>query len=210
MPSPGSDPRPPRWFDTAYADGGTPTWDIGRPQAAVRRLLDAGWFGPPGSAVLDAGCGTGEHALLLTERGHRVVGVDLAAEAIARAAAKAQTRGLGASFLVHDALDLAGLGRTFDLALDVGLFHTLTDDDRARYVASLAAAVRPGGRAAILCWSDRNPFGVGPRRVSRRELRGAFRAAAGWRVDAIVAETLETRLPTGSVAAWLARLNRVA
>ena len=94
VPSPGSDPRPSRWFDTAYADGGTPTWDIGHPQAAVRRLIDAGWFGPPGAAVLDAGCGTGEHALLLTERGHRVVGVDLAAEAIARAAAKARRGGL--------------------------------------------------------------------------------------------------------------------
>ena len=210
MPSPGPDPRPSRWFDTAYADGGTPTWDLGRPQAAVERLLDAGWFGPPGSAILDAGCGTGEHALLLAEHGHRVVGVDLAAEAIARATAKAEARGLEVGFLVHDALDLAGLGRTFDRALDVGLFHTLADEDRPRYVAGLAAAVRPGGRAAILCWSDRNPFGVGPRRVTRRELRSAFRVAAGWRVEAIVAETLETRLPAGSVAAWLARLSRVA
>lgn len=200
------------WFDTAYADGGTPTWDLGRPQAAVLRLLDAGVFGPPGAgaAVLDAGCGTGEHALLLVERGHRVVGVDLAAEAIVRAAAKAEARGLAADFLVHDALDLAALGRTFDVALDVGLFHTLGDEDRPRYAASLAAAVRPGGRAFVLCWSDRNPFGFGPRRITRRELRTAFRAAAAWRVDDIVAEVLETRLPAGTVAAWLARLSRVA
>jgi cyclopropane fatty-acyl-phospholipid synthase-like methyltransferase len=176
----------------------------------VRRLLDAGWFGQPGSVILDAGCGTGEHALLLAQHDHRVVGVDLAAEAITRAVAKATARGLAADFLVHDVLELAGLGRTFDAALDVGLFHTLGDDDRPRYAASLAAAVRPGGRAAILCWSDRNPFGFGPRRVTRRELRGAFRAAAGWRVEEIAAETLETRLPAGSVAAWLARLNRVA
>lgn len=200
------------WFDTAYADGGTPTWDLGQPQAAVLRLVDAGTFGPPGAdtAVLDAGCGTGEHALLLAERGHRVVGVDLAVEAIGRAAAKAEARGLATDFLVHDALDLAALGRTFDVALDVGLFHTLGDEDRPRYAASLAAAVRPGGHAFVLCWSDRNPFGFGPRRVTRRELRAAFRAATGWRVEGIVAETLETRLPAGNVAAWLARLTRVA
>ena len=200
------------WFDTAYAEGGTPTWDLGQPQAAVLRLLDAGAFGPPGAgaAVLDAGCGTGEHALLLAGRGHRVVGVDLAAEAIGRAAAKAKARGLAADFLVHDALDLAALGRTFDVALDVGLFHTLGDADRPRYATSLATAVRPGGHAFVLCWSDRNPFGFGPRRITRRELRAAFRAAAGWRVEGIVAETLETRLPAGSVAAWLARLSRVA
>jgi len=176
----------------------------------VRRLLDAGWFGPPGLAILDAGCGTGEHALLLARHGHRVVGVDLAAEAIARATAKAEAQGSEASFLVHNALDLAGLGRTFDGVLDVGLFHTLADDDRPRYAASLAAAIRAGGRAAVLCWSDRNPFGVGPRRVTRRELRGVFRVAAGWRVEEIAAETLETRLQAGNVAAWLARLSRVA
>ncbi|MGZ8502405.1 MAG: class I SAM-dependent methyltransferase, partial [Candidatus Limnocylindrales bacterium] len=194
-------------FDTAYADGGTPTWDLGRPQAAVVRLLDAGAFGPPGAgcAVLDAGCGTGEHALLLAGRGHRAVGVDIAVEAIRRAAAKAGARGLAADFLVHDALDLAALERTFDVALDVGLFHTLRDEERPRYAASLAAAVRPGGHAFVLCWSDRNPFGFGPRRITRRELRAAFRAAAGWHVERIVAETLETRLPAGRVAAWLAR-----
>ena len=92
----------------------------------------------------------------------------------------------------------------------MGLFHTLADEDRPRYAASLAAAVRPGGHAFVLCWSDRNPFGCGPRRITRRELRTAFRAAAGWRVEGIVAETLETRLPAGSVAAWLTRLSRVA
>ena len=201
---------PASWFDTAYADEGTPTWDLGRPQAAVLRLLEAGAFGPPGTAVLDAGCGTGEHALLLAERGHRVMGVDLAAEAIERARAKAEARGLRAGFLVHDALDLGALGRAFDAALDVGLFHTLGDGDRPRYAASLAAVVRPGGRAFVLCWSDRNPFGFGPRRVTRRELRSAFRVATGWRIEAIGEETLETRLPAGDVAAWLARLSRTA
>lgn len=198
------------WFDTAYADGGTPTWDLGRSQAAVLRLLDEGAFGPPGTAILDAGCGTGEHSLLLAGRGHRVVGVDLAAEAVVRAAAKAASRGLAADFLVHDALDLAALGLTFDVALDVGLFHTLGDEDRPRYAASLASAVRPGGRAFVLCWSDRNPIGFGPRRVTRRELRGTFTRPAGWRVESIAEETLETRLPAGAVAAWLARVSRAA
>ncbi len=206
------------WFDTAYADGGTPTWDLGRPQPAVLRLVEAGDFGPPEWTVLDAGCGTGEHALLLADAGHVVVGVDLAAEAVRRAREKAVIRRLRATFLVHDALDLSGLNarrsdlgglsRTFDAALDVGLFHTLADDDRARYAAGLAAVIRPGGRAFVLCWSDRNPFGYGPRRIARRELRNAFRASTGWRVDAIEADELASRLPAGQVHAWLARLTR--
>jgi SAM-dependent methyltransferase len=110
--------------------------------------------------------------------------------------------------MVHDALDLGSLGRTFDAALDIGLFHALADDERPRYAASLAAAIRPGGRAFVLCWSDRNPFGFGPRRVTRREIRGTFRAAAGWRVEDIEADELASRLPVERIQAWLVRLAR--
>ena len=208
-----------RAFDTAYADGGVPTWDLGHPQPAVVRLADAGAFGERGSSVLDAGCGTGGHALLLAALGHRVVGVDLAAEAIRRARANAAEREVeretgqaivaSPTFLVHDALDLAELG-PFDAALDVGLFHTFGDEDRPRYAASLAAAVRPGGRAFVLCWSERNPFGFGPRRVTRREIRATVRASAGGRVDRIAAEELASRRPAGRVHAWLVRLTRRA
>jgi SAM-dependent methyltransferase len=210
LPGPESRPATRAW-DTAYADGGIPTWDIGRPQPAVERLVEAGAFGPPGRAVLDAGCGTGEHALLLASRGHRVVGIDVAAQAIARARAKAERQpGEPPIFLVGDVLDpaaVAALG-PFDVALDVGLFHALADEDRPRYAAGLASVVRPSGRAFVLCWSDRNPFGFGPRRVTRRELRATFSAAGGWRVDGIEAEELASRLPGGRVHAWLARLTR--
>ena len=87
------------------------------------------------------------------------------------------------------------------------LFHTLGDPERARYVTSLAAALRPGGSVFLLCWSDRNPFGRGPRRISRREIRAAFRD--GWVVEAIDPEWLDSRLPEGRVHAWLARIARV-
>ncbi len=230
-----------RAFDTAYADGGVPTWDIGRPQPAVVRLVESGAFGEPHANVLDAGCGTGEHALLLAAAGHRVVGVDLAAEAVRRARAKAADRGADPApvFLVGDALALHALAlpapappapaastpevpepggampvasqlghAPFDAALDVGLFHVFDDADRPRYAAGLAGVVRPGGRAFILCWSERNPFGFGPRRVTRREIRDTFRASAGWRVDRIDREELASRLPGGRIHAWLVRLTR--
>ncbi len=74
------------FFDNAYRDGGTPTWDVGRPQGAVVRLARTGLVT---GSVLDAGCGTGENALHLAELGHAVLGVDFAVAAIERAAAKA-------------------------------------------------------------------------------------------------------------------------
>jgi cyclopropane fatty-acyl-phospholipid synthase-like methyltransferase len=191
------------FFANAYRDGGVPTWDVGRPQGALVRLAASGLIV---GTVLDAGCGTGENALHLAALGHAVVGVDFATAAIERAKAKAADRGLPAEFLVADALDLAVLGREFDSVIDIGLFHTLGDPERARYITSLAAALRPGGSVFLLCWSDRNPFGRGPRRISRREIRAAFRD--GWVVEAIDPEWLDSRLPEGRVHAWLARITR--
>jgi len=198
------------FFDNAYE--GTPTWDIGRPQGAVVRLAEAGLID---GSVLDVGCGTGENALFLASLGHEVVGIDLARAAIEKARAKAVERGASVAFEVRDALDLVGLdlvgpwclGRAVDTALDVGLFHTLQPADRARYAASLWAVMRPGGRLFLLCWSNRNPFGYGPERVTRRQIRASFRT--GWVVEAIQEEVLETRLPAERMHAWLARLRRV-
>ncbi len=190
-------------FDNAYM--GRPTWEIGRPQGAVMRLERAGTVR---SAVIDVGCGTGENARFLAGLGYDVLGVDFAPGAIARARAAAarDPAGTTPAFLVWDALELHALGRAFETALDIGCFHTLQPADRPRYADSLHAVLRPGGRCFLLCWSDRNPFGRGPERVSRADIRAAFRS--GWSVDAIDAEELETLLPEGRVHAWLARLRR--
>lgn len=189
------------FFDVAYE--GRPPWDLGRPQAAVVRLAEQGEIA---GSVLDVGCGTGEHALYLAARGHELLGIDLAPRAVERARAKARERGLDVPFLVWDALELDQLWRRFDTALDVGLFHTLADEERSRYARSLHAALAPGGRAFVLCWSERNPPGFGPRRVSRIELRTSF--AEAFRVEAIRGAELETALEGGPAHAWLARLTR--
>jgi SAM-dependent methyltransferase len=199
-------PRP-RAFDVAYE--GTPSWETGRPQPVVLRLLEEGAIS---GAVLDAGCGTGRHAVLVAGRGHRVAGIDVAARAVDLARARAHDASVAATFVTGDALDLgvhaAALGAPFDTLLDVGLFHVLQPADRLRYAGALASVVRPGGRGYVVAWSDRNQFGVGPERVTRRDLRRAFRADEGWRVDSIEPVKLETLLPMGMVHAWLARLRR--
>jgi len=199
-------PRP-RAFDVAYE--GTPSWETGRPQPVVLRLLEEGAIS---GAVLDAGCGTGRHAVLLAARGHRVAGIDLAARAVDLARARAIEVGVEATFVTGDALELgvhaAALGAPFDTVLDVGLFHVLQPGDRRGYVGALASVVRPGGRAFVVAWSDRNPFGIGPARVTRRELRYSFRVAEGWRVESIEPVKLETLLPMSHVHAWLARIRR--
>ncbi len=188
-------------FEGAYA--GTPPWDIGRPQGAFLKLAQAGAVR---GRVLDVGCGTGEHALMAAALGLEATGVDLAPTAIELARGKARDLGLDARFLVADALDLAALGEPFDTVLDCGLFHVFDNHDRQLFVDSLGAAVQPGGRYFMLCFSDRQPGDWGPRRVRQDEIRSSF--ADGWRIDSIEPAVLEITIDPAGAAAWLAALTR--
>jgi ubiquinone/menaquinone biosynthesis C-methylase UbiE len=192
-----------RPWNASYLDGVAP-WDLGRPQPAVIELVaDVDFAGP----VLDVGCGTGEHALLLASRGCEVVGVDVAESALAIARAKAIDRGLHAEFVAADALCLDRLGRQFHTVLDCGLFHTFDVDERRGYVKSLAAATAPGGSVYVLCFSDKGPD-RGPHPVSRDELQAAFTTGDDWDSVAIDVARLYSRLQAGGARAWLATVKR--
>ena len=164
----------PEWDASYTADTSAP-WDIGRPQPTFVRLADEGRLT---GRLLDAGCGTGENALLAASRGADVTGIDVAPTAIARARAKASERGLTARFEVADALDLGRLSLTVDTVIDSGAFHVFGDDDRARYVASLAAVLRPAGACYLMCFSDRQP-GTWARAASARTSCARRSATAG-------------------------------
>ena len=192
-------------WDASYQSATPPPWDIGRPQLAFIRLADSGLLA---GRVLDAGCGTGEHALLAAARGADATGVDLSARAIEQARRKAAGRGLSARFEVADALSLGQSGWTFDTVIDSGLFHVFDDAQRARYVSSLASVLRPGGACHLMCFSDREPGDWGPRRIREDELAAAF--ADGWTVTGVTADAFTINPVAGSAEAqaWLATIRR--
>jgi SAM-dependent methyltransferase len=171
-------------FEAFY--GQTPPWEIGRPQPALLEV--AGGFR---GRVLDIGCGSGEHALLAASLGLDAVGLDAAPTPVRLAREKAASRGLDATFVLGDALDLPALfDRPFDTVIDSALFHVFDDADRARFVGAVAAVTAPGARYYLLCFSDSAPGEGGPRRVTEAELRMSFER--GWRVDSIDAVELDT------------------
>lgn len=196
-------------WDEAYSGDRRPPWDIGRPQPEFVRLAEAGAIR---GRVVDVGCGTGENALMLAAQGLEVVGIDVAETAVAQARSKAEEHGLGTAFHVWDALELARLveriGR-FDQAIDSGVFHVFSDEDRPRYVAGVAATVRSGGLLSLMCFSEREPDWGGPRRVTQAEIRSAFSSERGWRVEAITAARFATNHPEGFAHAWLATIRRL-
>ena len=167
----------PGW-DAVYVADEPPPWDIGPPQPVFTRLAEQGLLR---GRLLDAGCGTGENTMMAAARGADALGVDVAPAAIAKARGKAAERGSTARFEVADVLDLGRPGQAFDTVVDSGVFHVFDDGDRARYVASLAAVMRPGAICYLMCFSDRQPGTMGPRRVSQDELAAAFRRRLGHR-----------------------------
>jgi SAM-dependent methyltransferase len=192
-------------FEQSYA--GEAPWDIGKPQQPFTAIGDR-----VTSPVLDAGCGTGDTALFLAARGYRVTGIDFTNEAIRRARAKAAEQKLDVQFLVKDALTLADWDARFSTVLDSGLFHTLSDDDRQRYVRGLAHVLEPRGQLFLMCFSDEEPGTEGPRRVSQQELRDTF--AQGWNIESIAAVRVEVNPPfkelfsEGGPKAWFAIIRR--
>ena len=193
-------------FEDLYAKPAP--WDIGKPRWQFTGIADR-IRGP----ILDAGCGTGEHALYFAAQGHRVIGIDFVEAAIQRAQSKGAERGLPVEFLVKDALTLEKWSERFGSVIDCGLFHVFSDEDRRRYVRGLANVVEPGGRLFLLCFSDQEPGNEGPRRVSRQELSDAF--SDGWEVESVQPVQIEinpkfteVKFSEGGPKAWFAIIRR--
>nr|WP_307850059.1 class I SAM-dependent methyltransferase [Saccharopolyspora sp. HNM0986] len=165
---------PPEQFDRGYAEG-DPPWVIGEPQPVVAELARSGAFG---GTILDAGCGTGEHAIHLALLGYEVVGVDTAANALERARAKAAEAGCTPRFELANALELPPEPR-FDTVVDSALFHVFGPADQRRYARSLHRVCLPGAVAHVLALGEANAE-FGPS-VRQDEIRDAF--ADGWDVD---------------------------
>jgi SAM-dependent methyltransferase len=199
-------------FDEAYRSRSAP-WVIGEPQPAVVELERAGRIH---SNVLDVGCGTGEHTILLTRLGYDVLGVDFAPHAVEQARVNAADKGVDARFEVADAMNLGEPG--YQTIVDSALFHIFDDADRTRYVSSLHGAIRPGGLVYVLALSDAGR-GFGPQ-VSETDIRDAF--GDGWVLEALdtttyrgvvqAAQADAIGVPVGTRVdepAWLARARRV-
>ena len=194
-------------WDAIYQSGNAP-WDIGRPQQAIARIVESGDLEEP---LLDSGCGSGEHALMVAQMGLEATGVDISQTAIEHARAKARARGVLVDFLVGDVLALPEVPRLqppFRTVIDMGCFHTFANADRPVYAASLAAVTQPGGVLHLLCFSEHTPGDDGPRRVTQPELRQAF--SRDWIVDRIESEIIAVNSHwTGPQPnAWLARIIR--
>ena len=208
---------------TYDADFGTNPVGLVFRQVVQQRLLD---LMPERAHVLDVGCGTGEDALLLAERGRTVHAIDVS-EAMVRACRdKARRRGIGEERLRAErraAEDVGGLVGPFDAAYSD--FGVLNCADLGAVGRGLARVLKSGAPLLVSVMGPR-PLPAGLERAltargeargrslprvggvpvpvhhpTQRGLREAFGEAFAWRR----AFALGVLLPAPNHGAWAAR-----
>ena len=146
------------YYDLLYKDK-----DYAAEARYVHTLIQR--YQPRAASVLDLGCGTGRHALLLAAQGYQVVGIDGSQEMLARAqaqlaaptlaeVARRATSSSPAPEFVQGDIRSARIDRKFDVV--VSLFHVMSyhvaNDDLKAAFDTAKAHLKPGALFVFDCW----------------------------------------------------------
>jgi SAM-dependent methyltransferase len=166
-------------FRIFYRIGFTP-WD-GHPLAqSLRDLIEGASDASalPAGSALELGCGTGDCSIYLARHGWKVTAVDFVPKALAKARAKAAAADAPINFVRANVTQLsrAGIGSDFQLIVDNGCLHNMSDGDRDAYVREVNTLAAPDARLLIVAFLRSGRFGV--RGIDPAEMDRRF--APGW------------------------------
>ena len=181
---------------------------FGRPSAEIIRLAEQL---PPGSSVLDLGCGEGRNALFLAAQHLAVDACDISSAGIAKLKAHAAKEDLAIDAWVAD-LAAFEFSRDYDAIIAHGVLHLLPRADWARLIAAMRQHTKPGGVNIVAVFTDDIP----PPDDLAPFMRGLFKKGelathyADWRLDINESYVLEDehpgdirhRHPIDKVVAW--------
>ena len=161
-----------------------PSLDFNQLKGHMRAMWSAGDFGQiarysapeaarfverlhlqPGMKVLDVACGTGNLAIPAARQGALVTGLDLAANLLEQARARAAAEGLPATFDLGDAEDLPYPDDSFDVVMS--MYGAMFAPRPERVVAELCRVCRSGGTVAMANWTPGGFVGESFRRAAR-------------------------------------------
>ncbi len=115
-----------------------PPWDSGITPPELLEFIQS----HPAGRAIDLGCGTGTNIITLAKTGWQVTGIDFAPRAIQMATRKLKKSNIQAQLLTGDVTNFK-VDSQFDLALDLGCFHSL--ENKADYLTQLDKILAPNG-----------------------------------------------------------------
>lgn len=105
---------------------------------------------PPGSKVLDLGCGNARNWEVFRERGHAVVGLDASRKSLKRGATRIGTR----SIIQGDAVYLPVRSSVLDAIHCVAVIHHLPSErERLSTAEEIGRVLRPQGTVLLSAWA---------------------------------------------------------
>lgn len=109
---------------------------------------------PPGTTVLDVGCGIGGSSRILAkDYGFSVTGITISPQQVQRAG-ELTPEGVDATFAVDDAMNLSFPDGSFDVVWSIEAGPHMPD--KAVFARELMRVVKPGGRLVMADWNQRD------------------------------------------------------
>jgi SAM-dependent methyltransferase len=203
-----------RWYQVVYRALyriGLVFWQRSTPPTELIALAEGPSRLTPGRA-LELGCGTGTDSIYLATHGWDVTAVDMVPKALATARRNAATAGVTPRFIEGDVTRLQdfGVGNGYNLVLDFGCYHTLPEDRRPAYVASVSDAAAPG--ATPLLYGFKRPPRAAPLHAGMTvdEVQRRF-CPVGWNLVDAERSSAETPFVSGAAdrfELWRYQLRR--
>lgn len=143
---------------------------------------------PPFGRALDLGTGSAIWAVELARRGWQVTGVDIVDWALARGRERVREAAVDVRLVQGDVTDLeaAMIGSGYDLLLDTGTFHDLSDAERTGMGQAVTAVAAPQASLLLLVWPRRRRPLI--RGADRDHVRAAF---PDWTITDVVPSHFE-------------------
>ena len=130
-------------------------WNISGPPAILVETIKTGIIKP--CDAVDLGCGAGNYAVWLAQKGFDVTGIDISEHAIKHANDLAIRMGISCRFVVADLLgNLKEFREHFDFAYDWEVLHHIFPEDRESYLDNVRGMLRPNGMYLSICFSDKD------------------------------------------------------
>jgi cyclopropane fatty-acyl-phospholipid synthase-like methyltransferase len=130
-----------------------PPWDSGISPPELLQFIQTHTSGK----AIDLGCGTGTNLITLARASWQVTGVDFASRAIRMAKEKLKHENIAAELHVGDVTKLDHIPGPFDLALDIGCFHSLSTEGKWDYLTQLDRLLAPNGFWLMYSFINPNP-----------------------------------------------------